>query len=394
MPLALSQDERILLHLARHQRFREEWEVPAEACQEGIGTRLGILVNNVSRALAGLLGEGLVEERLAHVRGRPRRLKAYFLTEKGLRTVEQVERRLRAAKVDVELEGTRKEVALGAVEEHVVRVVGRRPDLLALADAVREGKTRDADLRAATGGEVAPARPTFAESLAGMPTVERFVGRTAELAAIASALEDRGRAAVVLWGMAGIGKSTLAARAVELRRGRAHLLWHRCTEWDTFRGLVAAVSGLLQESGRTRLAAARRQRWSGQSELLAPLVADFRELPLVLVFDDVHRLPADAAPFLAIALEAARNSSTHVVLVSRTLPAVYGRGDAAPGGPVVEVEVGHLTAEEARSLLPDLSPEDYVRLYAASRGHPLFLRLLASGGAVTEDLTRFIELEI
>jgi tetratricopeptide (TPR) repeat protein len=194
--------------------------------------------------------------------------------------------------------------------------------------------------------------------------------------------------------MAGIGKSMLAARAVDRARGRYHLFWHRGTAWDTLPGLVARVTAFLQEAGRTRTAVARRRRGAPPSELLAPLAADLRDFPALLVFDDVHKLPDDALPFLAMTLEAARGTSTTLLLVSRELPRFYGRGDAAPGGPVVEVELGGLGPEEARALLPALPPEEVERRYAVTHGHPLFLRLLTNGSSLEGDVTRYVEQEI
>src|SRR4030065_1494250 len=81
--LVIPQNERLLLRLADLDRFRDDAEVPMAASQEGIAQRLQIQVHNASRALASLQVEGLVTDRLAHVRGAPRRRRAYFLTEKG-----------------------------------------------------------------------------------------------------------------------------------------------------------------------------------------------------------------------------------------------------------------------------------------------------------------------
>ena len=393
MALPLSQDERILLHLSKFARFRDEWDVPAEIAQEGIGQRLDILVNNVSRALTSLVAKGLVEERLAHVRGRPRRLKTYFLTERGRRSVEDTEGRLRAATAVVELGGSTKEMTLAAVEEALTRTRGRAPELLRLVDAIRAGRTRDADLSEGLGDTAAPLAPRFQEFLEGAPDAAHFVGRAADLEAIDAAFSGPDVTAVVLWGLAGIGKSSLAARALERHRGRTHLFLHRCAEWDTLRGLVASVAPFLQAAGRNRLAAARRQRWTSPTELIAPLAADLHGLPAILAFDDVHTLTAEASPFLAVALEAARRSGAHLVLISRTVPTVYGRGEAA-GGAILEREVGGLTEAEARALLPDLSGDAFAAAFVATRGHPLFLRLLAAGGGGGTDLARYIEQEI
>src|SRR3990170_4685067 len=107
------------------------------------------------------LARGIVEERLAHVRGGTRRLKTYFLSERGLRAVAEIESRLREAPVVVELDGSPKEMRLGAVEERLQRTHGRRPDLLRLVEAIRAGRTAESDLFAATGAAEGPDTPRF-----------------------------------------------------------------------------------------------------------------------------------------------------------------------------------------------------------------------------------------
>src|SRR4030042_1455120 len=88
--LVISQNERILLHLAEFDRYRDEAEVPMGVSQEGISERLQTQVHNASRALASLQAEGLVFDRLSHVRGAPKRRRAYFLTEKGRQAAQTI----------------------------------------------------------------------------------------------------------------------------------------------------------------------------------------------------------------------------------------------------------------------------------------------------------------
>src|SRR4030042_1195293 len=103
--LVVSQNERLLLHRADLDRFRDDTEVPMAASQEGIAQRLQIQVHNASRALASLQVEELVADRLAHVRGAPRRRRAYFLTEKGRQAAAAIKADISKRKVALELEG-------------------------------------------------------------------------------------------------------------------------------------------------------------------------------------------------------------------------------------------------------------------------------------------------
>ncbi|MDG6220916.1 MAG: hypothetical protein QCI38_05650, partial [Candidatus Thermoplasmatota archaeon] len=79
--LGLTADQRILLLLAKHPHRHDGYEAPYDVCQKGMAENMGMLVNNVSRSLAALTDAGLVQHRLAHVRGAKRRMRAFHLTE-------------------------------------------------------------------------------------------------------------------------------------------------------------------------------------------------------------------------------------------------------------------------------------------------------------------------
>ena len=74
----------VLHHLGLFHGHRDEAVVPAEVTQAGIAQALGTTPNSVAVTLKRLEDGGLVRPDLRHVKGARRRLKSYFLTEKGL----------------------------------------------------------------------------------------------------------------------------------------------------------------------------------------------------------------------------------------------------------------------------------------------------------------------
>lgn|GEM_PF-3197086 len=75
--------EAILIHLSKYTDSYDRFDAPFEMCQEGIAYSIGIYRTHVPLYLRKLVEEGLVEERLAHIKGVKRRRKVYLLTEKG-----------------------------------------------------------------------------------------------------------------------------------------------------------------------------------------------------------------------------------------------------------------------------------------------------------------------
>lgn len=74
----------VLHHLGLFHGHRDEAVVPPEVTQAGIAQALGTTPNSVAVTLKRLEDGGLVRPDLRHVKGARRRLKSYFLTEKGL----------------------------------------------------------------------------------------------------------------------------------------------------------------------------------------------------------------------------------------------------------------------------------------------------------------------
>jgi DNA-binding MarR family transcriptional regulator len=106
-------EERILLHLLDFVKYRNEIEVPSSITQGGIAEGIGIKKKHVPRSLKAMIEKDLLTERTTHVKGKPQRMKTYFLTLNG----EERARRLRNHVKDITIkvkEGDReiKELAI------------------------------------------------------------------------------------------------------------------------------------------------------------------------------------------------------------------------------------------------------------------------------------------
>ncbi|HEY4705454.1 MAG TPA: hypothetical protein VII27_06955 [Thermoplasmata archaeon] len=383
-PPSLTVKEKIQLHLFEFSRAADAYEVPEEVTQEGIARTVGIRVHHVQQYVRPLIAEGLVDERTSHIRRQPRRRKAYFLTERGrsraltLRTATLKEPvPLRTA------DGQTLMLPLGRILEERRR--GARP-----ADLVRELENLGY-----VAEVVAPEQAGTVEILADSPRVERFVGRRRELE-IVTADEEAPRVFVVR-GVAGIGKSTFAAKACELLRGTRNLCWHRVQAWDTPQTLFAALGRFLFALGRPGLRTIiEKGEVDRTPEVLRETLPGTRSF---LVFDDAHEAGPEALPFFRVLKDAVANApDVRLLVATRRALAFYDRRDVQLGGLVAEVDLQGLGSEEIAALLAS-SPSGGVLADIGRKlgGHPLFLRLLESASRpelaphALADIRRFIE---
>src|SRR5213594_1556143 len=226
--------ERILVHLSWYLRFSDAFECPRETTQEGIAKALGISRAHAALELKRLKGSSRAEERMSHVAGARTRRKVYFLTPAGAGAARALRDHARTKSVLLADRDERREVpGAEAIETLKARGV-REPEATQL---VLNGDLVDVHVR----------RPGTGRDL---PTAEPFVDRTSELAALQTWLISPGRLAIIL-GIAGIGKTALAARAAGLWDGP---VWYRKVYgFEDARAFAAALGDFLHRLDRPRL---------------------------------------------------------------------------------------------------------------------------------------------
>lgn len=365
---SLTVKERILLHLFDYQRFSDAYDVPADVSQNGIAGAVGIRVTHVAQYVKPLIAEGRVEEKTAHILKSARKRKVYFLAGPG---------RIAAAQLREAL--LNEEVAFRGVDGRVERIPFARvyheerrgTRLLSLLREIQDrGNIVDA---------VGPPAGETVDFSREVPVVERFFGRRKELDSIDAAMELA--SVFVITGMAGMGKTTLAAKVLEGQRGKRSLFWRQIRPWDTGLDLVARFAAFLNAVGRRGvhgyLAGPEPKEWSRIEDLLA---ADVRGLAALSVFDDVQQAAPEALRFLEILHRAVKDTSgLKVFLLSRVVPSHYDRRDVDVEQAVLEVPLKGLDVDSGRRLLEDRGVPARASggLAEACGGVPLFLKLVA-----------------
>lgn len=200
-----------------------------------------------------------------------------------------------------------------------------------------------------------------------------FHGRSREIGLIRSALDGADASVLRVYGMRGVGKSALVARAVQ---DFPHVIVRMPALPEPLqrRVLNLALSGDTPGDGGHENAASSPPTWD---ELFARAMARARtgRAPFVLVLDDASRLSESRARFerpLARTLEHARTHrhALHVILVGGP---PEGMTETEPYETEV-VALGPLPLRTACPMLPGGSPREVLRAYGVLGGIPAVLR--------------------
>ena len=383
----LTAKERILLHLLDYVKFREAVEVPPEMTQEGLASAAWVELRHLSQYLRPLLAGDQVRERTSHVKGIRQRRKVYDLTDAGQHAAYRLRDRVKA-------ETLRVRDSAGLRDESVATVLERAGGEVSLLELLRrsaQGGTLDLDALAA-----GPPSP-FVEMLAEAPRLDRFVGRTRELQILSG--EDAGPRIFVVRGVAGIGKSSIAARTCELLRGRCNLFWHTLRPWDTRVSVLTALGEFLARVGKPGLRSVVSRGEAGQAADV--LREDLPGARCFLVFDDAQDASAEVLALFRFLKDAmAEAPDARALILTRRALGFYDRRDVSIRHLVREIELAGLAPEDVSAFLEPGMDAAAGNLGRALGGHPLFLQLVRSlprapaHESALRDMRRFLEEEV
>ena len=395
--------ERILLHLSDFSDFMSSVEVPFALSQMGIANAVAIARSNVPRAISGLKDQGLLVERQAHVQGVSRKRKAYFLTDPGMNLAEETWKRLREFPLRAILpDGNAIASTLGEIQDKLP--FNMRPvDVIRYLDdnGVLDVRSLSADLVERDLSK--HVEKQLVTSLGDLPRLRHFYGRSTELENMVNLLEARSTT-LMIPGIAGIGKTSMAAKVIESFMHRRNLLYHRCQDWDGSRAFFESIADWLSSIGDSMLADYISATPVPQAADAARIITDaLSSSPALIVIDDYHKVSDKTLHQTIQALSRGLvecEGDVGLVIFSRSFREVVPLKDADGRIVSLVLPLEGLDQESTRSLLSafdDLDQEKLLYIHSLSRGHPLVLELInrgASAGAFHESLENYVNIEI
>ncbi len=345
----LTVSERILFHLNAYLKFEDKYEAPFDITQDGISQACSISRAHAAIELKKLKAANIVDERLAHVRRGKSRRKVYFLTMSG---------KTKAADI-----------------AHYVKDNGIVP----MVDPAK------------VSPELTPAKIKATRRSSPVPVVKEFFGREKELQFLNDSLADNALKVLAIRGIAGIGKTTLAAKFVSGLTGQ-RIFWYTAKPWDASKSLADSLGRFFYENGARKLSTYLSSGKFELGELSFLFSEELSENGYTMVFDD-----ADASEPLQEFLRMLRHSSgsAKIIVTSESQPSFYDSADVLARKEVVEVELGGLDERSALELLDSRGIRGPIaeELARAVHGHPLSLEMVTESdpSEAKHQVSRFFE---
>ncbi|MEM3342525.1 MAG: AAA family ATPase, partial [Thermoplasmata archaeon] len=423
---AFTFEKRILLHLLKYTSLKNEFENPPEVSQYGIAESLNCRQSDVSRMLKKMLHEGFIECITTHIKGAKQRRKVYFLTPKGREVALQLLEDLRQSLVVV------KHPQSGSVEmkmEDVLKLLNHKYDIIHLffiysnyghiavtesgevnidEDKPLLSKTPVQPLTSPAADKDVDKRIKQAERHAEdvdagervpvkfkLPHPGRLFGRHEERKAISDFLSDSELSVLLIYGLAGMGKTTLAS--THLHSSPEDTFWFTLRPYTTINNFTTEIASFFLQFEIPDLVNFQEP---GQAVDIISLVSTISELfsrqefalqgtpgsKPVMVLDDIQKASAEMKELIEELIDVCRTRRTFkLVLLSRQMPPYIDQRLTVLSGQVKILELKGLDFASARRILniPGLSEQELRAAWELLSGHPLSLELLAKSSSQT-----------
>jgi len=199
------------------------------------------------------------------------------------------------------------------------------------------------------------------------PRVEVFVGRKRELSIIRNA-----KGVVVIYGITGIGKTSLAAKAFP------NAYWYNVTGLEDFKYFAWQLGLFLSSIGFEDLLEYLRGGGNNENDIFKLITEGIEKTGAIIIIDDFHKFQDEKVNYLLSYL-APRIKKGKVIITTRIRPNLGNEG-------VTYVNLKGLNPEEAYSLAREkeksMTPEEFAKLYKLTFGHPLMLNLILESSEI------------
>jgi tetratricopeptide (TPR) repeat protein/DNA-binding MarR family transcriptional regulator len=414
---SLTSDQwRVVLYLSHFSRFIDDAESPPQVTAGGIVQTTGLKRSRVDEVLKELIREGYVRAWSNHVKGEPAKRKIHFLTREGENLASFITDAIRGTQVSIKDEeidrilglyskdeaGT-KECPIESKVTPLHRLEGVRGRKIPLLSAGRLFDFVPTTFELVMGLEddrtlsIESVKQAHSKAIAMRPVKEwvdfaghvhkcmHFHGREREVALAEEFLESVTQQVMIIKGIDGIGKTSLAAAIISMVRGSRHLFWYDHHDHTTLKHLLNSMALFL---GKLKVPTLRNYLNSEDrpdvKEVMHMLEASLYDTSVMMVFEDVHKINDEQLLLFFRELKDAVGGmmGAKVIITGRTIPPFYDKKDIQQDGVMTEIPLAGLDDASTAELLQSegVAKNDLREHLNIVKGHPMYAELVANLG--------------
>jgi tetratricopeptide (TPR) repeat protein len=206
-----------------------------------------------------------------------------------------------------------------------------------------------------------------------LPRTKRFVGRNNELKDLLSSLDKN---VIIIEGIAGIGKTYIAAKFAEELKDEYTVYWYgNLSEVSTLSSVVNKISIFLKENGKPTLSNSIEHFGYDNEVLIALLKEELNSNNFAIFFDDYHKAEKELNPLLK---QLVSIKQSKIIVITRQDPEFYNVVDERESR-VVKIKIEAWDFAHTKMMLEargiGATDETLEKIHDLLHGYPQYLNL-------------------
>ena len=352
--------------------------VPYTSTRLGLAEILDISPAHISRSAKYLIEKGLIEEVKANAVGVRKRVMTYFLTTKGIREKKILEKKIGTKDV---LYQDKKGGVLKTKMSEVDNYYGIKTTIFEKIECVNElGILNYIELNRKRKRTQKLGIKNYVNFTNELPTIEYFFGRVEELRTMRRWIGAKKPKFIIIYGFAGIGKTTLAVELMNNYIGKKNTFWRQIHDWTALRDILQSLSEFLFQMDKYMLKNyLDSHKTIKENEVKHILEEELREVEALIVLDDCQKASEKIINCLSILKEIIKKTNKiSVILLSRKELPIYDIREVEKDKLVAEMQLGDLDDDSAIKFLRarNIDESKITEIFDITKGYPLALNFI------------------